>query len=95
MSSLRLIPAAPPGGPGIWNVCGWLPLFEPPLLEPPLPLSANETAATPTAVIPAASSERPSGPNRIVMPRFFFITTPCCVSVPGRAGLADHQASGG
>ena len=80
-------PAAPPGGAGISNV--WAPL---PLL-PPLPLSASETAAKPTAVIPAASSERPSGPNRIVMPRFFFIATPSVG--PGRAGLADHQASRG
>jgi hypothetical protein len=46
-------------------------------------------------VIPAASSERPSGPNRIVMPLFFFIATPSAlVPGPGRAGLADHQASG-
>ena len=66
-------PAAPPGGAGIWNVCDPLPLLAFPL-PLPLPLSASETAATPIAVIPAASSERPSGPKRIVMPGFFFIT---------------------
>jgi hypothetical protein len=60
-------------------------------LPPPPPLSASETAANPTAVIPAASSERPSGPNRIVVRLFLFISTPS--SGPGRAGLTDHQAS--
>ena len=74
-------PAAPPGGAGIWNDCVPAPL---PLLRLP-PLSASETAATPTAVIPAASSERPSGPRRIVMPLFFFIATPL-IRVPVAPG---------
>jgi hypothetical protein len=56
------------------------------------PLSASETAAKPIAVIPAATSDKPSGPSRIVMFRFFFINHSC----PSRsrfAGLEDHQAS--
>ena len=48
-------------------------------------VSASETAASPTAVIPAASSERPSGPSRIVTLLFFFITTPVRRFPPSRA----------
>jgi hypothetical protein len=57
-----------------------------------LPLSASETAAKATAVIPAAASDMPSGPSRIVMPRFHFITN-SCPSLPGLTGLDDHEAS--
>jgi hypothetical protein len=63
-----------------------------PLPFPLPPLLASETAAKATAVIPAASSERPSGPTRIVIALLFFITTPSSVDSRHR-GLDGHEAS--